>query len=426
MNKNILSTFLILLFLFPPVFAKAEVIQQGDVLTLARCLDIALKNHPSLSAATGAVRQYESRIGQARAGYLPQIEFQSGYSRIAPADTSTRSNPYHYYSNTLGLNQTLFDFGKTWTQVDIARLNKESAEADYQDITNTVIFRVKETYYAFLKARMSEKVAAETVNQFQQHYDVARTFFETGKSSKIDVTSAEVNLSNARIQLISAQNGLRVARVTLNQAMGVTSAPDYDVIEEFHLEQAGVPFEAALARAYQNRPDVLSITRKREALKKTVDLNKKSYLPVLSGNAAYGYSGEEFTRDNKSWNIGVALNFPLFTGLSTKYAVDEAKAALDIALANEESLKQKIYLEVQSAWLTRGAAFEQIEAGRLIVRQAEEALELARGRYATGVGSSIEITDAMIKQNNAKMTYITALSDFSVAQASLEKAIGAK
>jgi len=79
---------------------------------------------------------------------------------------------------------------------------------------------------------------------------------------------------------------------------------------------------------------------------------------------------------------------------------------------------------VQSAYLNRKEAFERIEAGRIIVRQGEENLELARGRYATGVGSSIEITDAMIKLNNAKLTYISALSDFSVAQARLEKAIG--
>lgn len=425
MNKIIVLLLLLICVLMPSLSRASDAIKKGDVLSLQQCLDIAFKNHPAVNAATGVVRHSESKIGQARSGYYPRIEFQSSYSRIGPATTSLRSDPYNHYSNTLGLNQTLFDFGKTWTSVDIATLNKESAEADFQDVTASVIFRVKETYYSFLKARMSEKVAAETVNQFQQHYDVARTFFETGKSSKIDVTSAEVNLSNARIQLISAQNARRISRVTLNQAMGVTSASDYDILEEFHLEKAELSFETALTQAYQNRPDILSVNRKKEALEKTVDLSKKGYLPVLSGNAAYGFTGEELTTDNKSWNVGIALTFPLFTGLSTKYAVDEAKANLDIALANEESLKQKIYLEVQSAWLTRRAAFEQIEAGRLIVRQAEESLELARGRYATGVGSSIEITDAMIKLNNAKMTYITALSDFSVAQASLEKAVGA-
>ncbi len=338
---------------------------------------------------------------------------------------SIRSDPYNHYVNALTLKQTLFDFGKTATSVEIQRLGKQSAEADFHDTASALILNVKEAYYSLLKAKMSETVAVETVNQFQQHFEVARTFFETGKTSKIDVTSADVNLSNARIQLISAQNALRIARVNLNKAMGVINAPEYDVLEEFQLAQMDISFEDALVRAYENRPDILSASLKKDTLKKSVELNKKGYLPVLSGNADYGYTGGDASM-YQSWSVGVALTFPLFTGLSTRYAIEEAKANLDIATANEESLKQTVYMEVQAAWLNRKEAFERIEAGRMITRQAEETLELARGRYATGVGSSIEITDAMIKLNNAKMTYINALSDFKVAEAYLEKSIGAK
>ncbi len=422
MHKKILLLILLIL-LFSKSLWATDTFQKGDVLTLQQCIDTALKNHPAINAATGAIRQSESKIGQASAGYYPQIVFQSGYSRVGPAATSMRSDPYNYYSDTLNLNQTLFDFGKTSTSVDIEKLRKQSAEADFQETTSEIILIVKETYYSFLKAKMSEAVALETVNQFQQHYDIARTFFETGKNSKIDVTSAEVNLSDAGIQLISAQNAMRIARVNLNKAMGVISTTEYNVQEAFHLEHADISFDTALAQAYENRPDILSTRLKKDALEKSINLNKKGYLPVMSGNATYGYAGDDTSMD-KSWNAGVALTFPLFTGLSTKYAVAEARANLDIAKANEESLRQTIYLEVQSAYLNRKEAFERIETGRIIVRQAEENLELARGRYATGVGSSIEITDAMIKLNNAKLTYISALSDFSVAQARLEKAIG--
>ncbi|PKN87924.1 MAG: hypothetical protein CVU51_04935, partial [Deltaproteobacteria bacterium HGW-Deltaproteobacteria-1] len=307
----------------------ADPIQKGDVLTLQQCIDIALKNHPALNAASGTIRQSESKIGQARAGYFPQITFNSGYSRLGPSNTSLRSDPYNNYSNTLNLNQTIFDFGKTYTKVQIQSLQKESAEADFQNVTASIILGVKESYYSFLKAKMSETVAVETMNQFQQHFDVAKAFFETGKSSKIDVTSAEVNLSNARIQLISAQNALRIALVKLNQAMGVISAPEYDVKEEFLVAKTDISFEAALSQAYENRPEILSTARKKVALEKSVDLNRKEYLPVFSGNAAYGYAGDDTSMD-KAWNVGVALTFPLFTGLSTKYAVDEAKANLEV------------------------------------------------------------------------------------------------
>jgi len=87
-------------------------------------------------------------------------------------------------------------------------------------------------------------------------------------------------------------------------------------------------------------------------------------------------------------------------------------------------LKQNVSLEVESAYLSMKEAEERISAGKTVIRQAEENLELARGRYSAGVGNHIEITDAMISLNNARMTYITALSDYSIGQAGLQKAMG--
>ncbi len=424
MNK-IMLFLLLLIFLIGSECYGADAIGAGNVLNLQQCIDIALRKHPDLSAAKGTVKASESKIGQARASYYPQLTFQSGYDRSGTsAPSSLRSDPYNKYSNYLTLSQNLFDFGKTSTQVEIKALGKESSEADRQDIESRVIFNVKQYYYGVLQSRMSREVAQETVNQFQQHYEMAKAFFETGKSSRIDVTSAEVNLSNARVNLLKAENALRLAKVNLNNAIGITNAPEYEIKDDLTYLSYEIPLTTALQTAYNNRPDLLSLTRRKEALERTVDLTKKDYLPVLSGNASYGYTGYDSSMD-KDWNIGVTLTFPLFTGLSTKYQVEEARANLDVLRANEDTLRQKVYLEVESAYLALKEAEERISAGKIVVGQAEENLELAKGRYASGVGSYIEITDAFISLNNAKMTYITALSDFSVTQAGLQKAMGA-
>jgi outer membrane protein len=425
MFKKTLYASIFVLFIVHTAFT-AELIAPGTILNLKRCIDIALQNHPSINAAASTVRASESRIGQARANYFPQVTFQSGYQRVGPPSlTSLNADPYNQYSNTLNLSQNLFDFGKTFDQIQIQSLGTESARADLQDVSGLVILGVKQAYYGYLQTKMSRDVALETVNQFQQHNEIAKAFFETGKSSKIDVTSAEVNLSNAKINLLKAENALRIAKVTLNNAMGITNNPDYEIKDDLAYRPYNITLKQARQNAYDNRPDILSITKKKEALEKTITLNKKSYLPVLSGNAAYGYISNDTTTD-KSWSAGVMLTFPLFTGLSTKYQIDEAKANLDILKANEDSLLQKVSLEIESTYLSLKEAEERISAGNIVVKQAEETVELAKGRYSSGVGSSIEITDAMITLNNAKITYITALSDYSVAQAALEKAMGVK
>jgi outer membrane protein TolC len=126
----------------------------------------------------------------------------------------------------------------------------------------------------------------------------------------------------------------------------------------------------------------------------------------------------------QSWSAGIFLSVPLFTGLSTKYAVDEARADLAVATSDEVALRQSISMEVENAWLSSREALERIETGRIIVRQAEEALELAEGRYKTGVGNSIELTDAVLNLNNAKLVYINARSDYEISRARLDKAMG--
>ena len=426
MIRKIIFCFICIIFWLNNALA-AELIAKGDVLNLQQCIKIALKNHPNINAATSTIRIADSKIGQARAGYYPQLIFQSGYQRFGPSPTSIiNTDPYNQYSNTLSLSQTIFDFGKTYNQVQIQSLGKESSQADLQDISDQVSLGVKQAYYGYLQAKMSRDVALETVNQFQQHYEIAKVFFETGKTSKIDVTSAEVNLSNAKINLLKAENALRIAKITLTNAMGIINAPEYEIKDDLAYRPYEVSMDEALQNAYKNRPDLLSTLKKKEGLEKTIDLNKKGYLPVLSGSAAYGYygdTGNDLVMD-QAWSVGVTLTFPLFTGLSTKYQVDEAKANLDVLKANEDLLMQKVYLQVETAYLSLKEATERISVGEIIVKQAEETVELAKGRYSAGVGSSIEITDAMIKLNNAKMTYINALSDYAVAQANLEKAMG--
>lgn len=427
MNKKIFYGLLIILLISSNTYG-ADIIKNGDVLNLQQCIGIALQQHPDLNAAAATIRANESKIGQARANYYPQLTLQSGYDRVGPSSSSSlsRSNTYNQYSNSLNLSQNIFDFGKTSTQVEIQSLNKESSQADLLNARALVIFNVKQYYYKFLQGKMSRDVSQETVKQFQQHYEMTQAYFETGKNSKIDVTNAEVNLSNARINLLKAENALRIAKVNLSNAMGITNAPEYEIKDNLYYGPYEISLTDALQTAYKNRPDLLSITKKKEGLEKTIDLNKKGYLPTLSGNASYGYSGDDLSikSDNKDWNVGATLTFPFFTGFSTKYQIQEARANLDVVQANEDTLKQKVSLEVESAYLSLREAEQRISAGKIVVRQAEENLELARGRYSAGVGNYIEIIDAMISLNNAKMTYITALSDYEVSQASLQKAMG--
>ncbi|MCX5843368.1 MAG: TolC family protein [Deltaproteobacteria bacterium] len=411
-----------------PLDAGAEVlIKRGDTLDLNQCIEIALKKQPNIVAAMGNVNINQSRVGQAKSTYYPQINWTSGYSRISPATgvLLKGGSAYDEYLSNVNLSQTIYDFEKTSTQVKIQNLNLDSSRSDLDNVASQIVFGVKQAYFGLLQAKRNRDVAAETVQQFQQHLDRAKGFFEVGTKPKFDVTKAEVDLSNAKLNLIKGENAFRIARVSLNNAIGMPEAPGYTIVDEFGFQLYTTSLEDALKRAYTFRPDLLSLSAKREAAERTIELQKKGYYPTLSGNANYAFSGEEFPLE-KGWTVGATLNFPLFSGLSTKYQVEEARANLQVLKANEEALKQSIHLDVEQAYLNLQQARDSITTTELTVRQATENFELANGRYTSGVGSPIEITDALVSLANAKTAYIAALYDYKVARASMEKAMGIK
>jgi outer membrane protein len=431
---------LLISFLFiMPVIAKAEVIiKRGESLNLERCVEIALKMQPNIAAAFYNVDASESLVGQAKANYYPQINWSSSYDRISRAsgrfgtsfsstgttNSSGTGESFDEYSISFNLSQLIYDFGKTSTQVKIQNFNFASSRSDLENVSEQVILNVKTAYFGVLQAKRSRDVAADTVKQFQQHLDQAKGFYEVGTKPKFDVTQAEANLSNAKLNLIKAENGLKLAVVTLNNAMGVPAAPEYTIEDNLSFKKYSITFEDALAKAYKERPDLMSIIATRQAAEKSVDLANTGYYPVLTGNAAYGWSGGKLSSLDHEWNLGAGLSFPIFNGFLTTYQVQEAKANLNISRANEESLRQSIFSDVQQAYLNLKQAEESIPTAELGVKQSQENFEIATGRYAAGVGSPIDVTDAEVLLANAKLSHIQALYNYKISQANLEKAMG--
>jgi outer membrane protein TolC len=426
----------LLIFSFALNAGAEEVIKKGELVTLERAIEIAIKKHPNISAAQGGIAASASRVRQAESPYYPQIDMTAGYARIKSATSSSLafasdsistgnsgSSSFDQYSGSVTLRQNIYDFGKTKAQVDIQGFNLEASKDDLGGVTDLIVFSVKQSYFEVLRAKRNRDIAEDTVNQYIKHLDQAKGFYEVGTKPKFDVTKAEVDLSNAKLSLIRAANSRKVAVVALNNAMGAPDAPEYILEDNLHFQKYPMAFEEALDKAYKNRPDVKSLAAKRAAAEKSVGLAQKGYYPFITGNASYSRSGEKFPL-NEGWSAGATLSFPIFSGFLTKNQIEEAKANLSVIKANEDSLRQNILFEIQQDYLSLNEAEERIATAELAVRQATENFEIANGRYAAGVGNPIEVTDAEVLLANARAAHIQALYDYKVARAAIEKATG--
>ena len=420
--------FLLIFFLSAVSFLKAETaipIKKTRILTLAQCIDIAIKSHPGITAAKSSVNAGESKVGQAQSNFFPQISgAASGYLSGDPGNLRAQ------YSAGITLNQMIFDFLKTPTNVNIQKFNLDSTRADFNNTADQVIYNVKIAYYGLLQAKRNRDVAVETVVQVQRHLDQAKGFHDVGLKPKFDVTKAEVDLSNAKLNLIKAGNAYKLASVTLINSIGLDDYQELNIEDNLIFEKNKITLENSLALAFKNRPDFLSQQFKVKAYKQGIYLAETGYLPMLSGSASYSWNGIGTVGGNsypgQGWNAGLALSLPIFSGFLTANQVKEAKANLNAAKANEDLIRQKIILDVEQAFIKIREAEETIPVAELTVKQAAENLELANGRYQAGVGNLIEVADAQISYINARTSYIQVLYNHKAARASLEKAIGVK
>ncbi len=423
---TLVTSVIMVLYLFSSKALAQDLIRQGDTLGLNECTGIALKSHPGIAGAAGSLKASSSRTHEARSTYYPQVSAKSSYTREHPLAVSGREEATaNQFSNILEVSQTLLDFGRTSALVEARSFNEESYHMDLQDVTREIIFNVKKAYFGVLQAKQSRDAYGEEVGQLKLHLDQARRFHEVGLKAKIDVTNAEVNLGQARLNLLNAENGLRLARLGLNNAMGVPDAPSYDIKEDSGMQDYVLDLESALKKGYERRPDLISARSKREAAERSVFLARRDYYPTLTGNAGYGWSGREYPLDEE-WSVGATLNFPIFSGFNTRYRVEEALADLETAKANEELVRQGVRLEVEQSYTELQSIRERISLAELTLRQAKENRDLAQGRYASGVGSTIEVADAVVLEVNARTALINAKYDYRIAVAGLENAMGGR
>lgn len=394
---------------------------QPVVYGLKDCIDIALKKNPDVLASKATVQKNFFKIGEARSGYFPQIDLSLGYQR-SYQENKIGEEYSKQYSAQLSLTQTIFDFGKTSKQVEIQQQLYKATEWQDRDTVLQTIYNVKEAYYSVLKAKKQKETAQEVLRQAQRHLDLAKGFYEVGLKPKIEVTKAEVELSNARLNLITAEKQLSQAILNLKVAMGVVDFPDFDIKEEDYAIRK-LNEKEAIEIALERNAQLQAIKFNKEASISTEELVKREYLPVFTGKAGYGYINEDFPL-NKEWTFLLQMSLPLFSGWSTTYRLKQAKADIAYYSFKENSLKQQITSQIKNLFVQLKEASQKIETLKIALKQAKENLDLAMGRYEVGIGSSIEVVDAIVLYEQTNTQYWQAVYDYNVTYAQIQKSVG--
>ena len=402
-------------------------VEKNIYMSLDNCIRIALGNNPEISTAFQNILVSDSKIKQIWSKFFPQFSWQTSYTHIKQlqlSDALSRNLQYDYYLlGEISLQTMLYDFGVTQNQATIQRLGYDSDKQTFASVVNDVIYRTKAAYFKTQYAYEAEKVAQRTVDNYQQFYDQAVAFYKIGLNPKVDVTIAEANLSNSKIQLIQAKNLVNVSLAQLNNIMGVPYIQKYDINEKLEYKPMHITFDDAICIAREARPELKRASILVEKARQNVKLAKKAFFPQIDGSGQYMRGGKHWT-SNDGWNIGLALDFPMINAALIRNQIKEANYLYDREIANAKKTQNDVYLEIQTAYLNLDEKRNQLPVAQMQVKQAVENYKLSFGRYKVGEASPIELREAENTLRNSQLTYYNSLYEYNTARAQLEKSIG--
>lgn len=407
-----------------------------EILTLERCIDLALANNQDLKIAQKRILESKGRKQEAFGNFLPMLGASGSYTRLKESprmsvlfggmEQTFELGPDYSYSTQLTLRQPLFAWWKIYHADEQARLNYRRVDEEYKEVKNSLIFDVKRAFYNLLLARQFVVIAEEAVDVTDSHYKTTRALYKEGRVSDYDVSRAKVQLVNNQTRLIKARNNLKLAREELSLLLNTKLEEDWKVEGDFPREKKEVSLQDALDKALRERSEIRQLMIQEKVGKVSVKLARAENRPNLDFLANYQYTNPFYNREEwgGTWNVILSLNFPLFSGLSDLGRIQQAKAGLEQVKILRSQIEERIKLEVRKAVFDMEEARERIEAQEENVKLARKNLGIAEERYRQGLMSEIELRDAQLSLTQADTDYFQALYDYNVAGAFLDRAIG--
>jgi len=405
--------------------------QQILNLTLAEAERLAIQNNPQFSAARfTAAASYQVPL-QYRAGLLPSV---SGAVTAVGADSGSRlaagalNNPVVYDRLASGLivNQLVTDFGRTGSLIAAAKLRAQAQDQVTETARASILIATARAYFGVLRARSVLTVAQQTVSARQLVSDQVTALANSNLKSGLDVSFANVNLADAQLLLLQAQNDMKAAEAQLATALGLPSQIAFSLQDEPAPGPLTGGVDPLVTQALQDRPELKDLRLEQSAAERFAKAEHSLFYPSIgvAGTAGFVPAGEAAV-PGRYGAIGVNVSIPVFNGGLFRSRQTEAELKSKAASDNVTDLANRVTRDVRVAFLNAQTAFERVGLTDQLLKQAQLALDLARGRYDLGLSSIVELSQAQLNLTGAQIGSASAQYDYQTERAILDYQVGA-
>jgi outer membrane protein len=405
--------------------------QPPTPLSLAEAQKLAIQNNPQftavkLNAAASyeVPKQYRSNFAPTVTGSLTGVGADSG-SRLA---AGALNNPAVYSRLAAGVtvSQMLTDFGRTRNLVDMAKLRAQAQDQITEGTRADILLATSRAYFNVQRATAVLQVATQTVAARQLVSDKVTALEANRLKSMLDVSFANVNLSDAKLLLVQAQNDLQSAEAELAAALGLPSQTDFTLSQEPLPAPLPGRLDPLIQDAIQNRPELKSLRLEQNAAERFAKAEHLLFFPTIGALGVVGVvpAGEQ-TIPGRYGAAGVNVNIPIFNGGLFKARQTEAELRAQAATQNVNDLANRVVRDLRVAYLAALTAHDRIDLTDELLKQAQLALDLAQGRYDIGLSSIVELSQAQLNLTSAQIGAASARYDYQAQWIAVQYQTGA-
>jgi outer membrane protein len=426
--QHLSFVFLALATLLPaPATAQTS---QNQTLSLRQAEQMALQNHPQVQAAENVAAASKAQVTQARSAYYPTLYgsltgvYAENNSRLG---AGALNNPviYDRFAEGISASQLVTDFGRTHELVKSSTLHAEAQQENVVTTRSEVLLGADRAYFAVLKAQAVLSVAQETVKTRQLVSDQVTELEKNKIKSGLDVSFANVDLAQAQLLLIQAQNDVQASFAQLSDALGYSDDRTYVLTDEPMPATAATDLPSAIQQALRNRPELIGQRFNANAAQSYATAERDLWMPTISAVGTAGLI--PFRQDILSPRYAAAgfnVNIPLFNGRLFRALHTEAKEEAEAQDQYLRGLQNRIVRDVRTAWLSANSGFQRLAVTQQLVAQANLAVDLAQSRYKLGLSSIVELSQAQLNQTQAQIEQASAKYDYGAEISELEYQTG--
>ena len=397
-----------------------------QTLSIKDAEQLALKNNPQVSvarltalASQQVTREARSALWPTAVADLTGVDSQPN-SRITAGGLN---NPIIYQRAAVGtsVSQLITDFGRTTNLVSSANLAAKAENENAIATEEQVRLAADQAFYSALQAHSVTKVAEQTVSARQTLTDQVDALFKSKLKSQLDLSFANVNLSQAKLLLLDAQNNENSALAALSAVLG------YSTVQNFQLVDDTTPLfsppgnvDDLISQAFSKRPELLSLNFQYQSAQKYQTAQRDLLFPTIRAAGAVGDTpARNPVLSNWYGAVGVNIEIPIFNGFLYNARSREASLRAQAVQNRVLDLRNRLSRDVRTSWLNANTAFNRLAVTQQLLDQSNLALDLSGTRYRLGLGSIVELSQAQLQQTQAEISNAQASYDYRLALAVL-------